>query len=221
MRMTVSTPAVLGMLKGFARPFNFINVPLLFPRLYPVGKDPSNFSLIMPFSKHRDRWLKTKATDTHSGQQYSICLLDPNGRADGIEIKCYGNILGAYREHPEAKFLGHDGNPCDSLTRGLLRRSHVVANRHRYIGKETSRRWEQGDDMTMVDFVCAEYSGKVVANEETRQRIIELGVRRVAREVHLDRETVALIAHGIPVKGKTLAQIVKFVEKKSVSALNL
>ena len=53
MRMTVSTPAILGMLKGFTKPFNFVHVPLLFPNLYPAGKDPSKFGLIMPFSKHR------------------------------------------------------------------------------------------------------------------------------------------------------------------------
>ena len=94
MRMTVSTPAVLGMLKGFTKPFNFIHVPLLFPSLYPVGKDHSNFSLIMPFSKHRDRWLDTKAIDVHSGERYSIALLDPKGRTKNIEVKCYGNVLG-------------------------------------------------------------------------------------------------------------------------------
>jgi hypothetical protein len=144
MRMTVSTPAILRMLHDFTKPFNFVHVPLLFPSLYPPGKDSSNFSLVMPFSKHRDDWLKTKANDTHSGEQYSICLLGEKGRAQKVEVKCYGNILGACREHPEAKFLGHDDKPCDSLTRGLLKRSHIVANRHRYVGKETSRRWEQG-----------------------------------------------------------------------------
>jgi hypothetical protein len=81
MRMTVSTPAVLGLLKGFTKPFNFVHVPLLFPNLYPAGKDQSNFGLIMPFSKHREEWLKTKAIDMHSGKQYSICLLDPKGRS--------------------------------------------------------------------------------------------------------------------------------------------
>jgi hypothetical protein len=80
MRMTVSTPAVLGMLKRFTRPFNFVHVPLLFPSLYPAGKDPSNFGLIMPFSKHRGRWLATKAFDTHSGKPHPIALLDPSGR---------------------------------------------------------------------------------------------------------------------------------------------
>ena len=94
-------------------------------------------------------------------------------------------------KHPEAKFLGHDGHPCDSLTRGLLRRCHIVANVHRYVGKETSRRWEQGDDMSMVDFRCAEYSdGKVVADKETRKRIMEIGIRKVARETGIHTDTV-------------------------------
>src|SRR5580704_2252363 len=214
MRMTVSTPSVLGMLKGFTRPFNFVHVPLLFPSLYPAGKDSSNFSLIMPFSKHRDAWLNTQATDTHSGKRHSICLLDPNGRAKKVEVKCYGNILGAYREHPEAKFLGRDGSPCHSLTRGLLSRSHIVANRHRYVGKETSRRWEQGDDPSMVDFRCAEYGdGKMVADEQTRERIKQIGVRKVARETKINRETVTLIAKGSSVKANTLRKVVGFFSK--------
>jgi hypothetical protein len=210
MRMTVSTPAVLGLLKGFTRPFNFVHAPLLFPGLYPPGKDPSNFSVIMPFSTNRSRWLNTKAIDTHSGEQYAITLLDPKGRTRKLEVKCYGNILGAYREHPEAKFLGRDGQPCDSLTRGLLRRSHIVAGAHRYIGKETSRRWEQGDDPSMVDFRCREYSdGKVVGDQKLRDRISKTGIRKVARKSKVDRETVALIAKGIPVKAGTLAKVVQ------------
>jgi hypothetical protein len=218
MRMTVSTPAVLGMLKGFTRPFNFVHVPLLFPSLYPAGKDPSNFSLIMPFSKQRDQWLNTKAMDTRSGEQYSIGLLNPKGRTKKVEVKCYGNVLGAYREHPEAKFLGSDGKPCDSLTRGLLRRSHIVANRHRYIGKETSRRWEQGDDLSMVDFRCREYSdGKMVADEEMRKRIIETGIRKIARETGIHSDTVTLIAHGSPVKAKTLSKVVGFIQGRATT----
>jgi hypothetical protein len=216
MRMTVSTPAVLGILKGFTRPFNFIHVPLLFPSLYPAGKDPSTFGLIMPFSKQRDRWLKTKATDTHSGKQYSITLLDPKGRTKKIEVKCYGNILGAYKEHPEAKFADRDGTPCDNLTRGLLRRSHIVANVHRYVGKETSRRWEQGDDRSMVDFRCAEYSeGKIIADEETRKRIVKIGIRKTAREANIDSKTIMIIVRGERIKSSTLAKVSRFIRLDS------
>lgn len=216
MRMTVSTPAILGLLQWFTKPFNFVHVPLLFPTLYPSGKDPSNFGLIMPFSKHRDQWLNAKAIDTHSGKEYSIVLLDPRGRTRKIQVKCYGNILGAYRDHPEAKFLGSDGKPCDTLTRGLLRRSHIVANVHRYVGKETSRRWEQGDDMSMVDFRCTEYSdGKVVADEKTIRRLLEIGIRKTARGTEIHSDTVTLIARREPVKPITLAKVVAFIEQHS------
>jgi len=164
----------------------------------------------MPFSKQRDQWLNTKAMDTRSGEQYSIGLLNPKGRTKKVEVKCYGNVLGAYIEHPEAKFLGSDGKPCDSLTRGLLTRSHIVANRYRYIGKETSRRWEQGDDLSMVDFTCAEYSdGKVVADQELKKRITEIGIRKLARLSGINRETLSLIANGSPVKPSTITRVAR------------
>jgi hypothetical protein len=206
-RMTVSTPAILGMLKGFTQPFNFVHVPLLFPSLYPPGKDPSTFSLVMPFSKHRDQWLNSSAWDTHSEDEYAICLLGTKAGAKTVEVKCYGNILGAYREHPD------DGNPCNSLTRGLLRRRHIVAARHRYIGKESSRRWEQGDDMSMLDFVCAEYNdGQVVADKKARKRILRVGLKKISRETKTHRNTVRLIARGEPVKPKTFARVIEFVD---------
>jgi hypothetical protein len=215
MRMTVSTPAVLGLLKGFTKPFNFVHIPLLFPNLYPAGKDASSFGLMMPFSKHREEWLKTKATDTHSGKQFSISLLDPKGRTRKVEVKCYGNIFGSYREHPEAKFVGSDGTPCNKLTRGLLRRSHIDANSLRFIGKETSRHWEQGDDRSIVDFQCAEYGdGKAVADQELRERILQIGIRKTARKTKVDSKTIMLISRGERVKPSTLAKILQFLDKR-------
>jgi hypothetical protein len=110
--------------------------------------------------------------------------------------------------------MGHDGKPCHSLTRGLLKRSHIVANIHRHIGKETSRRWEQGDDMSMVDFRCREYSdGKAVADKGIRKRIVEMGIRKVARQSKINRETVSLVASGEGVKPNTLARIVQAISR--------
>jgi hypothetical protein len=218
MRLTVSTPAVLGLLKGFTPPFNFVLAPLLFPDLYPPGKDSSNFSLIMPFSKDRRSWLKTKAIDVHSGKKYAIALLGLKRRSKKVAVKCYGNVLGAYREHPEAKFLGADGKPCNSLTRALLRRSHIVATAHRYIGKETSRRWEQGDDISIVDFRCTEYKdGKAVASEELRKRIAEIGIRKTARETGVHTDTLMLITKGSPVRPSTLQRLVRSLPEQESS----
>jgi hypothetical protein len=166
----------------------------------------------MPFSKNRDQWIQTKALDTHKGESYPITLLDPNGQTTKLEVKCYGNIVGAYREHPEAKFIAHDGSPCDRLTRGLLTRSLVIANRHRYIGKETSRHWEQGDDPSLVDFTCFEYChGKAIADDEIKAKINEIGIRKLARHTGINRETVAMIAKGMPVKPITLAKVLQFL----------
>jgi hypothetical protein len=66
--------------------------PLLFPNLYPTGKDPSNIGLIMPFSKHRSEWLKTKATDTHSEKQYPVSLLDRK-RLTKTPVRQAGSVL--------------------------------------------------------------------------------------------------------------------------------
>jgi len=71
---------------------------------------------------------------------------------------------------------------------------------------------EQGDDPSLVDFRCTEYTSvKVVADSEVRKKIIEIGIRKVARESKVDRKTVVLIAKGGRVKAKTLAKVVEFV----------
>ncbi len=222
MRIAVTTPAVLGMLKGIARPNNFVFMPLPFPTYDPKGiKREANFSLIMPFSKHRKEWASTKAIDTRTGKKYRIHPgVDRNGRRKRGEIwvKTYGNILGEYRVHPEAKFVDGNGNPCGDTTRGLLRPSHIVAAAHRYIGKETSRHWEQGDDMSLVDFKCMEYrNGKVIANKVTQERIAKFSERQIEEATGLDRKTIRLIRRGKePVKPITLSKIIKFLDTENV-----
>lgn len=48
------------------------------------------------------------------------------GRSRRVEATCYGDILGAYREHPEADFLGHDGNTVTDSYHLAIRRSMMV-----------------------------------------------------------------------------------------------
>ncbi len=68
--------------------------------------------------------------------------------------------------------------------------------------------------MSMEDLRCAEYvNGKVKADEETRRRIIEIGIRKVARKTGINRETVALVANGKTVKAVTLRKIVACLAK--------
>jgi transcriptional regulator with XRE-family HTH domain len=54
-------------------------------------------------------------------------------------------------------------------------------------------------------------AGEVVADLETREGIKRIGIREVARQLGVDRETVGLIANGSRVKAKTLARVVAFI----------
>ena len=66
-------------------------------------------------------------------------------------------ILKQYLNKPEVKSLTPDGTRCESDTRGLLRRTRIVAEEVIPIGKETDRQWEHGDHPSMLDFEVEQY----------------------------------------------------------------
>jgi hypothetical protein len=108
-----------------------------------------------------------------------------------------------YQEHPEAKSLAPDGTPCKTDTSGQLRRAHVVAGDLRYMGKETDRRWEEGDDTSVLEFKTTEYgrSKMVVASEEVKKAIKDIGINKCARESRFDRKNfIRKLVRGSPVK---------------------
>jgi hypothetical protein len=53
-----------------------------------------------------------------------------------------------------------------------------------YVGKETDRKWEEGDDISILEFAPSEYgrSARVIASEEIKNKILEIGINRCARE---------------------------------------
>jgi hypothetical protein len=66
-------------------------------------------------------------------------------------------LLEAYQNHPEAKSLGPDGKPCEQNTQGLLRRAHILASGPPvYIGKESDKHWEEGEDLSLLEFKSIE-----------------------------------------------------------------
>src|SRR2546426_3540224 len=88
--------------------------------------------------------------------------------------------------HPEAKSLGPDGKPCTADTRGLLQRAHITAGSPRYVGKETSSMWEQGDDLSMMTDVedvghkVPEYRRKkVVLPDSLKDEMRKIGLRKL------------------------------------------
>jgi hypothetical protein len=109
------------------------------------------------------------------------------------------------------KSLAPDGGPCTCDTRGLLGRSSVVAALRRYVGKETDRRWEQGEDLSLVEFKSFEYqeSKQVVAGEDIKEDILKTGIRKLERETGVSHHTLNKILKGKHIRRKTLSKIVK------------
>jgi hypothetical protein len=72
----------------------------------------------------------------------------------------------------------------------LLKRAHVIAGEIRYVGKETDRKWEEGDEISILEFVATEYGrkGKVVASEDVKARISSIGINKCARESGFDHK---------------------------------
>jgi hypothetical protein len=116
-------------------------------------------------------------------------------------------ILKQYLEKTEVKSLVPDGTACDSKTQGLLQRAKIVARRLIPVGKETDRRWEQGEDPSMLDPKLQSYGhtgNLVVADEDERREWAKLGVRKLMRATKLTQPPIYSILHGKGVRLQTM-----------------
>ena len=118
--------------------------------------------------------------NVYDGKEYRMlnCKKTNGNIPDNVVFPSqFAHLVIQYQKHPEAKSLAPDESACKAETKGLLRRAHVIAEEIRYVGKETDRKWEEGDEISLLDFSATEYGrkGKVVANEEELQfRELEL-----------------------------------------------
>jgi len=75
MRVVLSTPLVLDRLNRGTRPYNFLLCPLVDTVVgYPKGIDPSQFTLIAPFTKDRDAWLDLTCVNVYDGKTFTLAL---------------------------------------------------------------------------------------------------------------------------------------------------
>jgi hypothetical protein len=121
------------------------------------------------------------------------------------------HLIIQYQKHPEAKSLAQDGSSCKAETKGLLKRAHVIAKEIRYVGKETDRKWEEGGEISLLDFSATEYGrkGKVVASEEVKAAIQRIGINKCARESGFHRANVIRkLVRGLPIKRVSYAEFV-------------
>jgi hypothetical protein len=221
MRLTVTTHNVLKMLGEWkiARPYNFLLLPIIDPVFgYAFHRRSSEkVLLVCPFSSDQQRWFDLECINVYDGKQYRMVdsAKETNPPHNVVFPSKMRRRVIEYQEHPEAKSLAPDDSPCGPETRGVLKRAHIIAGEFRYIGKETDRKWEEGDDLSILEFKTTEYgrSKKVVAREEIKNKILETGINKCARESGFDRKNfIRKLVRGVPVKRNSYQEFVRWLQ---------
>jgi hypothetical protein len=217
MKLTLSTPhhALQNLAKSpLTRPNNFMMIPQVARFGVPKGIDPSAFTLITQFSSEREAWMKSKCINIHDPQSP---IYELTNQYDGRRAmaKNFFMLLDAYKNHPEAKSVAPDGSPCKYDTRGLLHRAHIVANWPPvYIGKESDKHWEEGEDLSLLEFKAIEYrrKGDAVADDEQLARIASVPKREFMRR-GINQHTLEKICRKEPVRAMKLVECLKVLEE--------
>jgi hypothetical protein len=221
MRLTITTYNVLEMLGEWeiARPYNFLLLPMVDPTFGYAFSRRANEKILLAceFSSKQKHWFDMKCVNIHSGKKYRMvdCTKENDPPYNVVFPSQFARLLIEYQEHPEAKSLAPDGTPCEAGTRGLLRRAHITAGEFRYVGKETDRKWEEGDEISILEFAATEYGrkGKVIATEEVKTAICNMGINKCARESGFDRKNfIRKLVRGIPVKRNSYQEFVRWLK---------
>ena len=212
MRMVVTTPNVFKHRRPeWLGPFNFFLFPLLSETFggYPAGFDKSNFVFITPYESDRTKWSSLAGVNLADDQPYQISM-QPSLNQDKVVPESFRILLRKYLGKPEVKSLAPDGTPCTGTTHGLLQRARITAGKLVPVGKETDRRWEQGEDPSMIDsdiYVFEKRTKLVVAEVSERKRLAAIGLRRLMRECKLSQAPVSKAINGEPIRRRTLTII--------------
>src|ERR1700687_216628 len=224
MKLTLSTPhhALKNLAKGpLTRPHNFMMLPQICRFGYPQNVDPNKFTLITSFSSERDQWMRSKCINIHD---YQSPVYELTNEYDGRSVlpKNFFMLLDSYQNHPEAKSLGPDGNPCQFDTRGLLQRAYIVANWPPiYIGKESDRHWEEGEDLSLLEFEAIQYrrKGNAVGDCQKLAPIPKAPKREFMRRA-INQHTLEKICRKEPVRAIKLEKCLKVLEEYELEQKN-
>jgi hypothetical protein len=220
MRLTITTYNVLEMLGEWeiARPYNFLLLPMVDPTFGYAFSRRANEKvlLVCEFSSKQKRWFDLKCVNIHSGKKYKMvdCTKENDPPYNVVFPSQFARLLIEYQEHPEAKSLAPDGSPCEAKTRGLLKRAHITAGEFRYVGKETDRKWEEGDDISVLEFKATEFgrAKKVVADSLIAAEIRAIGIRKTMELTKMSQHTIEKLIRGEAVKRKTHEQVLKAIQ---------
>jgi hypothetical protein len=222
MRLTITTYNVLEMLGEWeiARPYNFLLLPMVDPVYGFAFHRQSNEKVLLAcaFSSKQQQWFDLECVNVHNGRQYKMLNCKKTNGSIPYNVvfpSQFAHLLIQYQQHPEAKSLAPDGGPCGADTRGLLKRTHVDAGDVRYIGKETDRKWEEGDGISLLEFAATEYGrkSKVVASEDVKAQISSIGINKCARDSGFDRKNfIRRLIRDMPVKRNSYTEFVRWLQ---------
>jgi len=221
MRLTITTCNVLKMLGNWeiARPYNFLLLPMVDPTFGYAFYRRTNEKvlLVSEFSSQQERWFENGCVNIHSGKKYKMvdCTKNNNPPYNVVFPSQFARLLIEYQEHPEAKSLAPDGGPCTAETSGLLQRAHITVGEFRYVGKETDRKWEEGDAISVLEFKATEFgrSKMVVASAEVKSEIERIGINKCARESGFDRKNfIRKLLRGLPVKRNSYNEFMRWIQ---------
>jgi len=228
MRLTITTCNVLEMLGEWkiARPYNFLLLPMVDP-LYGYAfhrKSTEKVLLVCAYSSKQKDWISMECVNVYDGKKYRMLnCKKANGdmQYNVVFPSQFAHLVLQYQKHPEAKSLAPDGTVCKAGTEGLLKRAHIVVEEIRYVGKETDRKWEEGDEISLLEFSATEYGrkGKVVASEEVKSAIQRIGINKCARESGFHRANVVRkLVRGLPIKRVSYTEFVAWLKRYDVAA---
>lgn len=158
--------------------------------------------------------MRSKCINIHDPQSRVYELADEYDGRRAVP-KNFFMLLESYQNHPEAKSLAPDGKPCEFDTRGLLQRAHIVASWPPiYIGKESDKHWEEGEDLSLLDFKTIEYKrkGYAIATKEQLARILEVPKREFMRR-RIIQHTLEKICRKDAVRASKLAEVLETLQQ--------
>ena len=224
MRLTITTYNVLEMLGEWeiARPYNFLFLPMVDPLIgVAFHKQATERALLASaFSSKQEEWFNLDCVNVYDGKKYKMLnckKVNGNIPYNVVFPSQFAHLVIQYQQHPEAKSLAPDGTPCTADTKGLLKRAHVIAGEIRYVGKETDRKWEEGDEISILEFAATEYgrNGRVLATEEVKTAIQNIGINKCARDSGFDRKNfIRKLVRNIPVKRNSYNEFLRWLHTR-------
>ena len=142
------------------------------------------------------------------GRRYELAL-EQNVKQSKIVPQTYGYVLHFYPYREESKSLAPDGSACDARTRGVLQRASIVTGQQWYVGKETDRRWEFGENLALLRASKAMVyrPGLAVPPVALQKKVAATGRRALMRQTGLSQHTLEAVCSGRRVRPSTLHRL--------------